>query len=550
MPIINQTYRSEENNMDGRLIAPAIRDFYYKKREQHQKKLPYHDNNYYSELDQLLLKPAVNEDVGKTKDLLEDLQANIVKHHRKDNTCFVFVQFIDGKNDKAKSWMAHFAEQEITSAYKQIKEDRGEKKGQLAVICGLYFSHHGYEFLGINPVKVPGNEVQKSAFRDGMMTRTVFNKGNADPMFNEKWHAVLLFASDSQSLLDSKYNSCENSLNGIAFTYRQNGALISDNGEKKSSDWFKFRDNVSQPFFFPSLSANREKHLKLRDVSPLALVLTPDLCGHHQHSCGSFVSFMKLEQHVKAFNDTVKDLAEHLDKEHPDEQLAGAYLIGRFKDGTPVTSSSKPTSPAKPDNSFDYSEIVANDKTLNTDLEGTRCPFHAHIRKANPRIPGTEAQRIVRRGIAYDERKESERGDDQPENEAGLLFLSFQSSLEEQFEGILFDWMQNSYPAGIDAILGDSHLQPLSFPAKWNDDATSERIEYQMSKPLVTFKGGMYLFAPSISSLIRLDPDVYLRWLNRNSQSRVVFDPYTPFIKKARNQNELTKRPQFVGKLE
>lgn len=58
-----------------------------------------------------------------------------------------------------------------------------------------------------------------------------------------------------------------------------------------------------------------------------------------------------------------------------DEGLAGALVVGRFKDGTPVTVQSSDGLGAA--NNFEY---------LRADRVGNRCPFHAHIQKANQRV--------------------------------------------------------------------------------------------------------------------------------------------------------------------
>jgi deferrochelatase/peroxidase EfeB len=87
-------------------------------------------------------------------------------------------------------------------------------------------------------------------------------------------------------------------------------------------------------------------------------------------------------------------------------------IIGREKaTGAPVTYANEHDAP-------DYA----------ADPKGARVPLTAHIRLANPRTPGTEANRILRRGYNYS-RGVTNAG----QLDMGLLFVCFQSDLAAGF---------------------------------------------------------------------------------------------------------------------
>jgi deferrochelatase/peroxidase EfeB len=71
------------------------------------------------------------------------------------------------------------------------------------------------------------------------------------------------------------------------------------------------------------------------------------------------------------------------------------------------------------------------DPRYDEDPKGERIPLDAHIRLANPRIPATAGQRILRRGYNY------HRGFDAAgQLDQGLVFVAFNQDIERQFATI------------------------------------------------------------------------------------------------------------------
>ena len=145
---------------------------------------------------------------------------------------------------------------------------------------------------------------------------------------------------------------------------------------------------------------------------------------------GSYSVFRKLEQDVKGFKQAEAKLATELGLQGEFWERAGAMLVGRFEDGTPVQ--------------LDDEEGLINNAVLNnfdyeTDKASKR-PFHAHIRKVNPRsgllnggMAAAKEHIMARRGITYGTRDDNPNDGqvyNKPEGGVGLLFMSYQASIK------------------------------------------------------------------------------------------------------------------------
>jgi deferrochelatase/peroxidase EfeB len=209
---------------------------------------------------------------------------------------------------------------------------------------------------------------------------------------------------------------------------------------------------------------------------------------------GSYYVYWKLEQDVRGFEAAVQLLAERLGVT---PELAGAFVFGRFKDGTPVARSPVPAGASPPLNDFDY----ANDPL------GRSCPIFAHIRKMNPR--GTSrsereterARRIARRGITYGYNPEIE---SPPDRAAGLLFQSCQADISRQFEHLVNMWGKDrDFPLtddGFDPLLGPAHT-----PQQWPRGHGESGVLAHAFRTCVQSRGGAYFFIPGKTFLGAID---------------------------------------------
>jgi Dyp-type peroxidase family len=222
-----------------------------------------------------------------------------------------------------------------------------------------------------------------------------------------------------------------------------------------------------------------------------------------QDCYGSYLVFRKLEQNVYQFDQFIKELAKALGC---GTGLAEALVMGRFKDGTPLALDDKPgNSKAAATNNFAYHQ----------DPNGTRCPFHAHIRRLNPR--GETAvnlksfeddaeelrHRIVRRGISYG--TETVPSDPWPETDVGTLFMCFQRSISNQFGFLQRAWANSTtkpgvqVPIGVDPLIGQRRLgQSDAGQPRWPLQWGGKDFRYHDFKSSIILKGGEFLFAPSL----------------------------------------------------
>src|SRR5712691_7405865 len=392
--------------------------------------------------------------------LLENLQANILKSHGRKESNLLVLRFT-GEPKDARRWIRDFARGDITSMRQQLDDTLVFKKRGLPgrVVASLALSARGYGALGLD-TGLFGAAGQ--ALRNGMKLRPFSVLApNRDPKLAE-WeepyrgdvHALVSLSDDSAQTVEAKTRQVVEGLRDIATVLTIERGTVLRNAKGEAIEPFGYVDARSQPLFrHNDLEAERRAGVDRWDPSaPLGLVLVDDPHANEEDSFGSYLVFRKLRQDVAGFNAQVSALATRLGMNEP---LAGALVVGRFKDGSPVTREANDGGGAI--NDFTY---------LPDDPTGNRCPFHAHIRKANQRgsnralgLGEERRRRIVRRGIPFGTRPRG-RGD------VGLLFTCFQSDISRQFELIQRTWVDNpNFPefrlipglnTGDDALIGQN----------------------------------------------------------------------------------------------
>lgn len=439
--------------------------------------------------------------------LLDDLQANILKGHGRNHTVNLFLQFDPAKQGAIKGAI-HQLSGHLKTAKQQLQEAedfKTSKKDGGTVRCFM-MTFAGYQALGVAakaPPTPPG-----SAFQSGMKARTVVLADPApaawDAHFNQNIHAMLLLADEDTERLQAERDSVLNSLKAVGVTLvgeEQGNQQHNDRGD--GVEHFGYVDGRSQPLL---LTEDVEHERAATDGTSMwdpAFPADQVLVTNAGALLGSFFVFRKLEQNVFAFKRKEQDLSVALGLTGDDRELAGAMMVGRFEDGTPVVLRNKAGIGGDVPNNFNYSD----------DATGVKCPFHSHIRKTNPRgSGGAESQLLerghimARRGITYGEREDGM--GDRPEEKVGLFFMSYQKSLENQFEFTQSTWANNPgfpiVPApqpGIDPVIGQgaNPVGTQQTPRQWGNPATLKTSSNFAG--FVKMKGGEYFFAPVISAL-------------------------------------------------
>jgi len=235
---------------------------------------------------------------------------------------------------------------------------------------------------------------------------------------------------------------------------------------------------------------------------------------------GCYLVMRQLRQDVEGF---WRELDRQAGGEAQVREWLAAAMVGRTREGEPLAAPGAP--PSK-----------LNDFTYLDDPRGERCPFGAHIRRANPRtadlppgsrgllarlwrmlgfnasaleqdvIASTRFHRLLRRGRRYGPVPGPATGS-APSAETGLHFICLAANLTRQFEFVQSAWLAGSKFAGLagerDPVIG--HRSPdlggcptdgFSIPQDRGPDLRLSGLPQ-----FVTVLGGAYFFLPGIRAL-------------------------------------------------
>ena len=245
---------------------------------------------------------------------------------------------------------------------------------------------------------------------------------------------------------------------------------------------------------------------------------------------GTFLVFRQLQQDVRGF-------WRFLDKQthsNPQARLQLAEsMVGRRMDGTPlVPVQSQLIEGIDPKSAFQ------NQFTYDSDGNGIRCPFGAHVRRANPRnadLPASDGlvgrflhmlgfgnakyrddviasarfHRMLRRGREYGTRITPEQAvaDRSDTGEHGIHFICIVANILRQFEFVQNAWVMGTKFDALteesDPLLGNREaIAGCRFTNSFLLPQESGASVHIADVPqFVTVRGGAYFFLPSLSAL-------------------------------------------------
>ncbi len=225
---------------------------------------------------------------------------------------------------------------------------------------------------------------------------------------------------------------------------------------------------------------------------------------------GSFAVFKMIRTDVVGFENFLQS-----NKDKIDPELLAAKLCGRWRNGVPLSLSpdtDHPPGGISPDdmNNFEY---VNSDGS--GDPKGFRVPVGAHIRRINPRGQPVAGQgepgrsnnnhRLIRRGMPYGPHYDPAQPYDGIER--GLLGYFINCSIENQYEFVLSQWVNDSAFAGAvrlnpkskDPLIGTQDPAESIFVIPQADGAPPIKVTGFSS--FTTTKAVAYCFLPSITAI-------------------------------------------------
>jgi deferrochelatase/peroxidase EfeB len=460
----------------------------------------------------------------------------------------------------ARHWLARVADVIPTAEWARTCVDRLDREAvqqdrDSAVdgrdVAPEFATHVAFSYRGLSRLGLPESELAgfSSEFRSGMASREAGltpgrGTGTWRPPFASEStpgmgrastvDVLLIFSATDQKTLGARLSDRGGLLpgpdDGLQLLQELTAARIrSDRGARPEpgtkplfQEHFGFAARPSQPRIHGVTTGRGAAEVPAGEVLLGYRDIDGDTAGAGLPAAlarnGTYLVYRKLEQDVHAFRDLTRTLAEKLaDRVETGtdvRELAAAKLVGRWRDGTPLT----PTPAQQP--------ASASGEPLGfqeSDAEGHGCPVGAHIRRANPRDSrptdqnatadtgaevGLEAtlalrHRMLRRGIPYGTPLPDDAADgDDSGGERGLLFVALVGNLRRQFEFVQAHWMSdgNAFRLGTDRDL-------LSGATEHGNKFVVQGIPptfVQPPKPLVTCRGGEYFFLPGIAALKRI----------------------------------------------
>jgi Dyp-type peroxidase family len=454
--------------------------------------------------------------------MMRALQGNILKGHGRSAAVNIFFQINAAKKHEMRAALREIANYHATSAYQQLIEtEQFKETGKSGnPFVSVFLSATGYAALGVPAGSTPADPNFKLGLKNAALGDAPV--ASWEPPFQGQIDGMVLAGSENDTALRLKRDAVAKLLTegGATIVKEQHGKAIF-NKDNNGIEHFGYVDGRSQPLLLVEDLDREAQDAGISQWDPqstLGVALVAEPGATDGVSFGSYFVFRKLDQNVRGFKRREQELATALGLSGDVRELAGAMVVGRFEDGTPVTMSGEAKG-VNPPNDFNYAADP-----------GVRCPFHGHIRKANPRGSGgaesplNERKHLMaRRGIPYEDVPrlvhpsdvpgstsvadfDANAGPLLPTGDVGLLFMVYNHELALQFEFTQKTWANNlTFPAAgtpplLDGVIGQAPtIQNQHWEKAWDDPAAGNAaFSFQ---GFVKMRGGEYFFAPSLNFL-------------------------------------------------
>ncbi|MGJ0535590.1 Dyp-type peroxidase [Methylocystis sp.] len=453
-----------------------------------------------------------------------DLQGNVMPGFAKPKQVFLFFELRRSHDWLVKLCRSVTSQKDVLQFRAELRVWRQEQVGSrpTSTWLNIGLTSSGLQKLGQDP-----SLLRSGAFTSGLAARAHITDGPTqpgDPANPNSWlvggagtaaDVLLHLGCDDQSDLIQAMRQIVGDIGDAArlIHYDIGSAL---EGPLAGKEHFGYKDGISQP-----------KSIGTPTPGTITDVIAPDeLFAFSEHgktrvtfptwaSDGTFAVYERLAQDVGAFRRVCTSTAEALTRRYGTRvspSAIGARIFGRWTSGAPLSLSPNADDPAlgrddERNNLFGYQD----------DPMGVKCPIDSHVRLALRRddaIGKGQPRRILRRGIPF--------GAPYPlPGDRGLLFLSFQASIEQQFEELLgpdeTPWEQISTAA---TPLFGLNERPFNFSFA-RDSGGFQEVSVRIKDRFVVTTGGAYLFYPTISGLrALLEADHHARHRRVKDQRR------------------------------
>ncbi|MCB5182740.1 peroxidase [Streptomyces antimicrobicus] len=476
-------------------------------------------------------------------------QGDILAGFRKDHACLLFVHFRDA--GQARRWLGALLPElattdQVARFNAEFSKARRLRKGvdptRMSVLwAGISLTYPGLALLADKdpfPAVRAGSTAE--AFAEGAATRAEA-LGDTGPSAPDGWlfgasqdevHAVLTLAGDDARRLAEAVERHERALDRAqaAVLFRQDAATLPD--ALRGHEHFGFLDAISQPGVRGFDAPDPQSGTTVLGKPGTRLVPAGEfLVGHEKvgqrpaglpvwATGGSFHVVRRLAQDVAGWWDQLGECLDRLKRSgaapaDADTRWLASRMVGRWPGGAPVATCPAAERIPVP------GEDIDGPLDFHDDPNGWTTPLFAHIRKSNPRAgltlaPGrpplpagdVDARRIIRRGIPFGPplRRDARgvvdgRSDDG--SARGLVFVSHQADLVEQFEFIVKRWTnERDFPparhpvTGCDPVIGPA--SPAAFESPSADGGRATTLAFQQ---FVRTEGAVYAFTPSVPAL-------------------------------------------------